>query len=176
MQAATTEKPEAALEDVTPAIAGDYTPASSESSLDDLLAEFDRQVPKPEPAADTAQPNADATAPPQDDIESFLQGLGTSEDKQRADSLQGEVDSLRAAEHRRQELEAFESYCGDLQKQMPSHVPADYVRAKLEALAHNPEIALAWDLRGVDRSAAKIELQRVQFELSQLQRDPTADQ
>src|SRR6516225_5290455 len=39
-------------------------------------------------------------------------------------SLQGEVDSLRAAEHRRQELEAFESYCGDLQKQMPSHVPA----------------------------------------------------
>jgi hypothetical protein len=77
--------------------------------------------------------------------------------------------------HRQEELKAFDDYAADLQKEMPSHVPADYVRAKLEALAHNPEIAMAWDLRNVDRNAAKVELQKVQAALFHLQRNPTAD-
>src|SRR5207248_10350085 len=46
---------------------------------------------------------------------------------------------------------------------------------KLESLAHNPEICLAWDLRGTDRASASAELARVQLALAQLQRDPNAD-
>jgi hypothetical protein len=47
---------------------------------------------------------------------------------------------------------------------------------KLRALAHDQTIALAWDLRNTDRDAAKQELLKVQWELMQLQQNPTADQ
>src|SRR5262249_41071940 len=63
----------------------------------------------------------------------------------------------------------------DLQKLLPSWAPPDYARLKLESLAHDPHIALAWDLRNVDKSAANLELAKVTQAFLELQRNPAAD-
>jgi len=62
-----------------------------------------------------------------------------------------------------------------LQKQLPSWLPPDWAETKLRALAHSPELCLAFDLRSVDRKAANLELQKVQAALWQLQQNPQAD-
>jgi hypothetical protein len=89
--------------------------------------------------------------------------------------LQGQVDALRAEQHRAQEMQAFNSFADDLQKRMPPHVPDDYAVTKLKALAHDPTIALAFDYRNVNKAAANVELAKVQVALSQLQRTPGSD-
>ena len=155
-------------------------PASSvdDRSIDDLLEEFERTTqPKPAEAEPVAHTNAPGAG--NDDLDAILRDFSApSADQQRADALQGEIDSLRAAEYRRAELEAFDKYASDLQAQVAqvaAHVPPDYVRAKLEALAHDPEVRLAWDTRHIDPQAANRDLAEVQFSLKQLQADPNAD-
>lgn len=45
----------------------------------------------------------------------------------------------------------------------------------MEALAHDPVVATAWDLRNVDRGSARFEFQKVQVMLASLQRANAAD-
>jgi hypothetical protein len=170
--------------DTTPAV--DTKPAPEISEIDALLREYDeRQKPSELPVPGTpigADDSNNNNQPEQtgqrqaDDqsVEQFLQSLSGPDP--RIQELEGQVSNLQVAEYRRQELAAFDSFAADLQKQMPSHVPPDYTRAKLEALAHNPEVALAWDLRNVDRRAAHLELAKVQVTLGRLPEGTTPQQ
>jgi hypothetical protein len=149
--------------------------------LDSLLQEFDAKtaVADPPPESDANNVGQDGQAP--NEIEQLLQEFQqptqnlSAHDWEAYNKLTGEVSSLRAAEHRRAELEAFTKYADELQTQMPSWAPPDCARLRLESLAHDPTIAAAWDLRGADPKAANLELQKVQVALFQLQQNPAAD-
>jgi hypothetical protein len=145
----------------------------ADDGLQALLDEFDRANPQ-QPEPDAPEQNGQTNSA--DELDAFIASLDTSADKQRADELQSRVDSLQLEAHRAQELEAFKSFVDDLQSHMPPWAPPDYAEAKLKALAFDPTISLAWELRSTDRQAAKQELLRVQWELMQLQQNPTADQ
>jgi hypothetical protein len=111
-----------------------------------------------------------------DELDRYIAELsGPSPDQQRISELTGQVDSLRAEEFRRGELQAFNDMAADLQQQLPSFVPPDYAEMRLKALAHDQTIALAWDLRNTDKAAAQFELARVTREFLQLKQDPAAD-
>jgi hypothetical protein len=148
----------------------DTTTPPPDSDLDSLLAEFDAKTAQPEPetALDPGgiQPQNDA---PDQSWESLL-----GPDPKVAE-LQSQVDALQTEAHRAKELEAFSEFADDLQKQLPSWLPLDYAESKLRALAHSPELCLAFDLRNIDRKAANLELQKVQAALWQLQQNPQAD-
>jgi hypothetical protein len=149
-----------------------------DTDLDALLREYDEktasQAPESTESASGADVSAESDIRSQSVDEQIADLLRSPEDTQRIDELTQQVDGFRTAEHRRAELEAFDKFADDLQTQMPNWVPADYTRAKLQALAHDPQIALAWDLRNVDKSAAHLELAKVQVALNQLQQNPTA--
>jgi len=139
--------------------------------LDRLLQEFDAQTAQTEPA--TTLPDGNASPDPLDAL--LAEYNKPSEDQLRVQELTQQVDGLQLQAHRQQELEAFNKFADDLQTQMPSWAPPDYARLRLESLAHDPELALAWDLRGVDKSAANLELAKVQQALIQLQQNPASD-
>jgi hypothetical protein len=166
-----------AAADITPDDVPIETPAVAPADdIDSLLASFDSAVKRePEPAADTAQPNADA--PPLDEVDAFIQGLNApSADQQRADSLQGEVDSLRAAEFARQERSDFEGFSQRLQAECGVNVPDDYAKTQLLAMAaENPALEHAWRYRSLsdaDRRAADAEFSQLEILYRQTQQAP----
>src|SRR5262249_31449379 len=140
--------------------------------FDSLLREFDeRTAQQPETVPDNSAHTSQAP-----DIDALLAEFGgPSAEQQRIDELTQQVDGFRTAEHRRAELQAFNQYADDLQKQLPSFLPEGYARLKLESLAYDPLICAAFDMRNVDARAAKAELQKVQVTLAQLQLNPAAD-
>jgi hypothetical protein len=167
------EKEEDAAVEAHQIPASESAPAPEvEKDIDQLLSEWDqRQKPSELPlpgtpiGADSNQPEQTEQQP--DPLDSLLQELNGPDP--RIKELEGQVEAARVTEYRRQEMAAFESFTADLQKQVVEiapHVPEDYVRAKLEALAHDPTVALAWDLRNVDRREASIELQKAQVLLA----------
>jgi hypothetical protein len=145
--------------------------------LDQLLQEFQDKTAQPEPTepVNTDVNIADVQST-NNALDELLAGFDSSNaDQNRISELQGRVDALQTEAHRTRELEAFSEFADDLQKQLPSFVPPDYAEAKLRSLAHDQELCLAWDLRNTDRSAANLELAKVQNALLQLQQNPAAD-
>jgi hypothetical protein len=141
--------------------------------ISQLLAEFDAKTAQPaEPATDgNVSDNVSA-----DELDRLIADLSQpSPDQQRITELTGQVDSLRAEEFRRGELAAFNEMAEGLQQAMPSWAPPDYAEMRLKALAHDQIIALAWELRNVDKVAAQFELTKVTREFLQLKQDPAAD-
>jgi hypothetical protein len=143
--------------------------------LDQLLAEFDAKTAQPEPTADGSTGRNIVDQSTNNALDELLAGLDNSADEKRISELTSQVDALQTEAHRARELEAFNDYASDLQKQLPSFVPTDYAEMKLRALAHDPELCLAFDLRNVDKRAAHLELAKVGVALNQLQQNPQAD-
>jgi hypothetical protein len=157
--------------DVTAPISDDL---SGGSDIDRLLAEFDRAT--AQPATDNnAAP--DATTPPQDDIDSFLQSLDTSSaDRQRIDALTGQIDGLKAAEFQRAERADFDKFSSKLQAELGPNVPDDYARTLLLSMsAENPALESAWRYRNLtaeQRRAADAEFRQLEALYAQAQREP----
>jgi hypothetical protein len=156
---------------------GPDTPASPPADdLDSLLQQWDDTVGKAEQGSDGNSPDGNVSTDPSVD-QQIADLLRSPEDTQRISELTSQVDSLRAEEHRRGELQAFNDMAKDLDQQLPSWLVATgYAEARLKALAHDQTVALAFDLRNVDRAAAKQEMLKVQWELSQPNIDPKRQQ
>jgi len=145
--------------------------APASDDLDQLLADFDnatKRQAESEPASDnTGQEDAPVQVS-DSDLDKFIAELsGPSADQQRIGQLTGELDGLKAQIRAAEELKAFNEFAGDLQKQLPSWLPEDYARVKLESLAHDPVARLAWETRSIDPKAAAVDLAHVQFALKQ---------
>jgi len=153
-------------------------PAQSDmwSETDALISEFDQKTATPEPDNATEQGVGENGAVSNDELDNFIASLSApSADQQRIGQLTGELDGLKAQIRAAEELKAFNEFSDDLQKQLPSWLPEDYARVKLESLAHDPVARLAWDTRNIDPKAAALDLAHVQFALKQLQGNPNAD-
>jgi hypothetical protein len=145
-------------------------PAPSDD-LDSLLAEFDQrtaQLPA-EPAVDDL--NWDVSAehvPPASDVDKFFADLDTGA---KISGLEGQLNELRTAEYRRQELAAFNEFVDDLDRQVSQvapHLPEGWSKLKVESLAHwDPDARLAFETRNIDPKAANLDLQHVRFALKQ---------
>jgi hypothetical protein len=123
------------------------TAEAEDRSLDALLAEFDSVTAKP-----TEQPPAAENGAVSDnEVEKFLADLDTgAKDRQRITDLEGELNSVRAAEYQRQELAALDKFCGELQSQLGPNIPDDYAKASLLAMAaQDPNLEVAWKYRGL---------------------------
>jgi hypothetical protein len=159
-------------------------PASSDTPADDLQSLLDEFSAKTAPpAAETDLPpdgeaNQETAAPDQTFDQQLQELLGPSAEQKKLTALEGQLNELRRAEHMRAEIEAFDKYASDLARQVSEiapHVPPDYIRVKLESLAHNEEIRLAWETRGINPADAGRDLAYVQANLRQLQGDPNVD-
>jgi hypothetical protein len=146
-------------------------------SIDDLLADFDRATQRESQPATDNSTTPDATAAPLDDVDAFIQSLNApSADKQRADSLQGEIDGLRAAEFQRAERADFDKFSSKLQAELGPNVPDDYARTLLLSMAaENPALEQAWRYRNLtaeQRRAADLEFKQIEALYAQAQRAP----
>jgi hypothetical protein len=160
------EEPEIAP--VETPVTGLPSSTAADSDLDALLQEFqDKTAPKPE---------LEPANEPDRGIPAENVSTGESLDQQIADllgpdpkvaELTGQLNDLQAQIHRQEELKAFNEFADTLQKQMPSWLPEDYARVKLESLAHDPVARLAWETRSIDPKAAALDLAHVQFALKQ---------
>jgi hypothetical protein len=150
------------------------TPAP-DNDLDSLLAEFDAKTAQQTEPVTGADVDISGNTHPGQSVDPLAELLRDPADQQRITELTGQVESLRAEEFRRGELQAFNDMAADLQQHMPSWAPPDYAEMRLKALAHDPELCLAWDLRNADKSAAKEELLKVQWELAKLHYDKAPD-
>jgi hypothetical protein len=147
-----------------------------QDELAQLLEEFDRaNAPKAE--LEQSGDNVSQDGQVQDsELDRLIADLSQpSPDQQRITELTGQVDSLRAEEYRRGELQAFNDMAADLQQHMPSWLPPDYAEMRLKALAHDNTVALAWELRNTDKAAASSELAKVTRAFLELKQNPTAD-
>jgi hypothetical protein len=123
----------------------DVAASTPEPSLDDLLAEYDRATAKPDLEPDGSNQETDA---PVEGVDSFLNSM--TRDGERANQLQGELDSLRGEVFRQQELAALDKFCGEVQNQLGPNVPADYAKSSLLAMAaQDPNLEAAWRYRGL---------------------------
>jgi len=152
------------LETVPAELPTEAAPEPSDD-LDRLLQEYQAATDKPVEAV------SDQEAPA--DLDQQLQDLLGPDPK--VAELQGQLNDLRTRVRAAEELKAFNEFAGDLQKQLPSWVPEDYARVKLESLAHDPVARLAWETRHIDPKAASLDLAHVQHALMRLQADPNAD-
>jgi hypothetical protein len=162
--------------DVAPAA----PPPTDDGDVQQLLAEWDaRERPSELPSEpSTLGQTSQAPDPAQDTaVEDFLASLNGND--QRVTQLQGEIDSLKAAQHRRSEQEALGQYADALQKEVVGyapHVEPDWAQTQLMAVAlQNPDVVAAFDLRHTNKAWANTELTLVENELAQLQRTPGAD-
>jgi hypothetical protein len=81
--------------------------------------------------------------------------------------LQSENSQLRQHIQRATDQADLDRLTTELQGRLPSHLPGDYARSTLIAMAmEKPELVLAFDYRGADRGAIDAELRKVQMHLS----------
>jgi hypothetical protein len=75
---------------------------------------------------------------------------GPTADQQRITSLEGELNSVRAAELDRQSRQDFEGFSKKLQAECGVNVPDDFARTALLAAAmERPELQIAWQHRHI---------------------------
>jgi hypothetical protein len=153
------------------------TPANEPDELSQLLKEYDEATAaKSEPEPVATDPAADNTGDAQTSELDALLARYTAPDPRISElegelaGVRGEADRLRAEAHRAQEWQAFQDYAKSLQDQLPPHLPEGWAELKLKAMAHDPQIALAFDYRGVDRQAVSAELARAQLVHAAFQR------
>jgi hypothetical protein len=82
-------------------------------------------------------------------------------------ALQSENQQLRAHIQRATDQAALDKLTSELQARLPQHLPPDFARTQLIAMAaQTPNLVAAFDLRGADRRAADAELRKVEAEFA----------
>jgi len=169
------EEPETA-----PVEARSQLPAQSDvwSETDALIDEFNQKTATPEPEPEQL-PASETDAAPESELDRLLADLSApSADQQRADGLQSQLNELQIQVHREREIAAYHAMADDLEKtvqEIAPHVPDGWTKLMMDSFAHNEEITLAFDYRGIDPKAAALDLANVQVQLRRLQADPNAD-
>jgi hypothetical protein len=78
-------------------------------------------------------------------------------------ALQSQNAQLRGAIQAAADRQDFDKLTSELQGRLPQHLPDDFARTQLLAMAvQNPDLVAAYDYRHVDRKAVDTELRRVE--------------
>jgi predicted nucleic acid-binding Zn-ribbon protein len=151
-----------------------FAPASADTELDQLLADFDNATSKPESDPANLEQIRSAPDASQDDAlnQQIADLLGPDP---KVAELQGQLNDLGSQMRAAEELKAFGEFADGIQKQLPDWLPPDWARTKLESMAHDPVARLAWDTRHIPPADAARDLAHVQHTLAQLQVNSNAD-
>jgi hypothetical protein len=150
------------------------TPVSDD--FQSLLDEFDavtgkqaEEVPEPESNTGTV-PNLDQQ------LQELLGPQHDPADRQRITDLEGELNSVRAAELERQARADFEGFSKKLQAELGPNVDEQFARTNLLAMAaENPALEHAWRYRNLtdaERKAADAEFQQLEVLYHRVQNAP----
>jgi hypothetical protein len=147
-------------------------PQAAPDDIDKLLAELSRPGPVDGGALDGS---------PRTELDQALADLDRTAAMQQARQhiagVEAQNQQLRAHLQRAADQRDFDKLATEVQSKLPDHLPKDYARSALIAMAaEKPALAAAFDLRNItDRRAVDLELRKAETILQQLGRDPSAD-